>query len=126
MISISNSIWFLMRLDLISKGANRGIYWHWHRLPCAPCLIRIEDEAFGDIIEQEMGFSPYLMTGFFLVDFLEADEAAKFDEWLARAQTGGTSFSANPNNPIPLMQIFEGFMGNWASLGTMLNTTVGK
>ena len=124
---------FNLELDMVLdeigsdfKGAEPGDLLALAPASLRSMSIRIEDEAFGDIIEQEMGFSPYLMTGFFLVDFLEADEAAKFDEWLARAQTGGTSFSANPNNPIPLMQIFEGFMGNWASLGTMLNTTVGK
>ena len=88
--------------------------------------VKLKDDKFGAILGNEYKVDPYMMVEPTLMTWLGHEAAGMISEWLGQARTGGTSFVAAPDQPVPVMQIFEGVTGDWSALGQLLNVKTGK
>lgn len=90
-------------------------------LSIASVSANLDDEALGALIAEEIGFNPYAMVMPALMDVIGPNKAEAVYNWLQNAQNGGATFTAAPDAPMPVLQTFAGFMGDWASFGDMIN-----
>jgi hypothetical protein len=85
--------------------------------------VSLNDGDLGRIIGGQLGFDPYAMAEPTVSSMLGAVKGEIIADWLEAARNGGASFSAKPDTPMPIMEAFAGFMGDWKRFGERLNAS---
>lgn len=83
--------------------------------------VELLDEGLGDFAASLTGFDLYADVPAMAAGIIGPQKAGKIADWLLGAKNGGAYFSAAPNTPLPVMQAFVGFMGDWNAFGQMIN-----
>ncbi|MFX4300317.1 hypothetical protein [Pseudosulfitobacter pseudonitzschiae] len=83
--------------------------------------IKFIDEGIGDLVADMTGFDLYQEVPSMAAGALGPQKAEKIGTWLSAAKNGGAYFMATPSAPLPVMQAFVGFMGDWDAFGNMIN-----
>lgn len=83
--------------------------------------VELLDEGLGDFTAALTGFDVYAQIPAMAEGVIGPQKAGKIADWLLGAKNGGAYFSAAPNTPLPVMQAFVGFMGDWSAFGDMIN-----
>ncbi|WP_139204612.1 hypothetical protein [Pacificibacter marinus] len=83
--------------------------------------VELLDEGLGDFIAETAGLDIYSDVPAMAEGMIGPHKAAKIKSWLSGAKQGGAYFMATPPTPMPIMQAFVGFMGDWETFGAMIN-----
>lgn len=83
--------------------------------------VELADEGLGDFIAETAGFYIYSDVPAMAEGMIGPQKASKIKSWLSGAKQGGAYFMATPPTPLPIMQAFVGFMGDWETFGAMIN-----
>ena len=93
-------------------------------LSVSSASVQLNDQGLGFHVEREFGHNPYAFIGPMVAVNLGQAKGDMVTTWFEAARNGGASISLAPSAPLPLMQLFTGFMGDWAHFGEMTNVTV--
>jgi len=84
--------------------------------------VELSDRGLGEGLETFLGSDPYLLISPALSGMIGAGNAELVSGWVADARNGSVArFAAAPPNPIPVLMLGMLALGDWTSLGPMLN-----
>lgn len=86
--------------------------------------LRLSDRGVGRSAEAVVGMDPYLLGVATLSGLIGAENGVSVAGWLDQARDGGEAVArVAPASPIPLLMLGVMGLGDWGTLGAMLNFT---